>query len=218
MCKRVLKRAILLFVQIFNTILFMMISAPHLNAAPSAAKSTRENNVSISVQVFGFSPYPMISRGVRGSYTISDVTEIEVSYLESSKTVLMSDLKYSEYALNVINRPLEMVYWGYGVGLRTVELSYSVFVQSQAEKLPVLEKGQAISGLGFIGVEVPIEDYFAIGADLFGVSAPLLWLKREDEFPDAANSFEENPRDFPYVESAFSLSFQVLRAYVKVMF
>ena len=187
-------------------------------ASGSLAGSDRSGRASVGVDVFGWSPYPMISRGFRAGYGVDPLFDIELNHQYADKKILMAGLSYTETVLRIVHRPADLFYWGYGLGQRDIRLSYELFVSGQAERQAVKEHHTALTGVGFAGLEVMVLGGFSCGADLLGVSAPLVWSKKDDRFPDDAVSYEEDPRDYPYVEKAFSMNFQILQTYVRLIF
>jgi hypothetical protein len=185
-------------------------------AAPALAGS--EDVVVAGVEATGSAPYPSLSRGLRLGYRPEDRYEIQLTYVESQRDVLLSHDEYKEYALRLAHQLIPLVHCGYGLALRDVTLDYDVFITDQADEKPVHEHAQAVAANAFLGLQTTAFNTVTVGSDLFTISVPLRWLKHDGRFPDDAAELEDDPKTFPYVASAFKTNMQFLRTYVEVRF
>lgn len=189
--------------------------APYARGA-EAPEAASDETVAVGFEFYGRAPYPVPSHGLRLGYLLGKGAMAQLTYVKSEKTVLMTDFKYQEYGLRFVGGSI--LKFGVGLGLREVDLSYDVFVAEDSEAHPIRQRGQAVTGLGFFGLEIKLWDWLVVGTELFGVSVPLQWTKRSEAFPDSALETEENPEDFPYISGGFGTNYQLMRSYVEVRF
>ena len=171
-----------------------------------------------SAEVYGRAPYPLNSRGLRLGHDLAEGREVELTYVVAQQKVLLSDFHVSEYELRMNTLIGSVAYWGLGVGVRDVALTYDVFVAEEGVAQHIEEKAQGFTAHGHFGFKLPLASWLSVGTDLYGLSMPLFWTKHSGKYPDGAEDFEENPRDFPYVNSGFGLCFQMVRTYLRFRF
>ncbi len=186
-------------------------------AQDAAGQGETASTAAVGVELTGRAPYPLSSRGARLAYALSPSQDIEITYVEAEKTVLLADFRFRELVLRHKIWLDPYVHCGYGVGLRDIDADYEVFVAGSSANQGVSEHHQAITGNVHFGVEFNPFSVFVIGSDLFGVSVPLRWLEHDDGFPPAAEEFEEDPKD-AYVSGGFKVSYHLIRTYLAVRF
>ncbi len=192
--------------------------APYARGADAPAAAAGDDTFAVGYEFYGRAPYPVASRGLRLGYFLGDDAIAQLTYVSSQKTVLMTDFRYQEYGLRYISGFSSVLKFGLGLGLREVDLKYDVFVAEDTEAQSIHQRGQAVTGLGFFGLEIKLWDWLVVGSELFGVSVPLQWTRRSEAFPDSALEFEENPEEFPYISGGFGTNYQIMRSYVEVRF
>jgi hypothetical protein len=196
-----------------------------LTAAPksfaeSSGGSTQspgmETNFSLGAEVFGLAPYPLHSQGLRLGYFMTPTGELELTYVKSATKVLLTDFTYAEYGLNVNIFTDSELYWGVGITVRDVELKYNIFTSGDAGSRDLVEREQAIAVNGHLGLQFSYFDRLTIGSDVVTVSAPVYRTMQSHNFPADADEREDDPREFPVIESGFKVNMQFLRTFVKV--
>lgn len=191
-------------------------------AAPATAQDAptqgaKGANVAVGLELTGRAPYPLESRGARLAYALTSGQDLELTYVEAKKTVLLADFRFRELVLRHKIWLDPYVHCGYGIGLRNIDVDYEVFVSGASANRDVSEHHQAITGNVHVGVEFNPFSIFVVGSDIFGVSVPLRWTANDDGFPTAAEDFEEDPKD-AYVSGGFKVSYHLLRTYLAVRF
>jgi hypothetical protein len=195
--------------------LFGVTSAHGQGGGPSESSESR---VSLGAEVFGRAPYPMTSRGGRIGYDWNSRSGIELAYFQAEQTVLLAEVKTSEADLTYKRMLNGIIHWSYGFGFRRIDLDYGLFVDESEERLDVEERHEAVTVTSRFGFEIPLFFGIRIGCDPIGVSAPVKWTRREDNFPGEASDFEQDPKEFPFVSNAFKLNYQLVRSYVVLAF
>ena len=172
-------------------------------------------------EFYGRAPYPGYARGGRVGYIFSNRQEIGLSYVTSEQDLLLTAFSYSEYAL-MLSFPLnDYIYFGIGAGYRTVTIKSQVFTQSATSDEPAVaqevgEQYKMLTGNLLLGFEIPILANLVIGAEVFGLSSPVHWLKKSSDYPDNAADYEEDPKSYPYIRDGLKSNYHLLRSFVKV--
>lgn len=179
-----------------------------------------ENMYSVAYEFYGRSPYPITSRGARISYLPAGGSEIEVSHVRSSYTVLMTDFQYRETSLTMKARSGRYITLTGGLGYRTANLTSDVSIRSADEamtsRVTVEEDFRAITANFGLGCEYAVSRNFLLGFDLFSVSSPVYTIKKTDNFPDNSAEYEEDPKSLPFIRDGLGTSYQMVRSYIKV--
>lgn len=188
--------------------------------AEPAASSSSSKTFAVGAELFGRSPYPLSSRGVRFDYLMREDLSVGFSYIESERSVLLADYRYTEACIVGKSFLSSLLHVSYGLGVRDVVLAYDIFEQEDeaAPDEQIAEKHQAMIANVRFGIDQTIFDTITIGTDLISVSSPLHWTKQDDRFPDGAKDYDEDPKGFPYIDAGFSTNVHVLRTYLLVRF
>lgn len=172
--------------------------------------------IGLGVESLGLAPYPMPSKGARLSVVTAPGREIEATYIEAEKTVLLAEVAFSEAELRYRAWLSDSVYVGLGIGYRDVTVAYDVFMADDAPDEHVEEQHKMLTASAHFGAEYQVFGFVFVGIDLFGVSSPVKELNESDDFPEGAANYEEDPETYPYINSALGTSYHVARTYVKV--
>ncbi|MEZ4743335.1 MAG: hypothetical protein R3B45_12965 [Bdellovibrionota bacterium] len=204
-------------IKLFILFIFIQLVTATQLMASDAPKSSNKT-ISLTAEVIGLSPYPISSQGARIGYIFSGGSSLLVTYFQAKKEVLQANYRYEEYELRFVEPSSSIIQIGYGIGLRKIELNYSVSLIDNEQREKLTEKFHALDANVHLGFEYPISDNFVFGSDLINLSYPFYWLKKDDRFPDNVEEFEEDPKGFPFIISGFKANLQLFRTYLTFAF
>lgn len=186
-----------------------------------ASGENSEHSAFAAFEFYGRAPYPGYARGGRAGYIFTNRQELYLSYVTSEQDLLLTSFSYNEYALMISFWLNDYIYFGMGGGHRTVTIKSQVFTEPAVTTGPdvaqeVTEHYKLLTGNVALGFEIPILANLVIGAEVFGLSSPIHWIKKSSDYPDNAAVYEEDPKSYPYVRDGLNSNYHLLRSFVKV--
>ena len=202
-------------------LLLPLMGFSHQAVSQDASGENSDQTVFAGYEFYGRAPYPGYARGGRAGYIFSNREELALTYVESKQDLLLTSFSYIEYALMLSFRLNDFIYFGIGAGHRTVTIDSQVFTEQSVSDQPtvpqkVSEHYKMLTGNTTIGFEIPFLSNFVIGAEVFGLSSPLYWIKKSSDYPENAAVYEEDPKTFPYIRDGLKTNYHLLRSFVKV--
>lgn len=192
----------------------MLFGGGSVQAQDKATSGGGGGRIVVGGEPYGRAPYPLTSQGARLGVSLSETRALTLTYVKSRHAILLSDFQFEEYQLRLDQKLGSIGVFGVGLGVRDVELNYDVFVEEEATAQSISERRQALIVGGHFGVEFELTDWLVFGSDLYSVTVPVRWLKGEDEYPAAAQAFEDDPKTYPYIKSGYGVCLQLARTYV----
>jgi hypothetical protein len=178
-------------------------------------------SVFAAYEFYGRAPYPGNALGGRAGYIFSNRQELSLTYVTSKQDLLLTSFSYNEYALVLSFWLNEYIYLSIGGGHRTVTINSQVFTEPFVSGEPsvaqeVSEIYKVLTGNMALGFEIPIFSNLVIGAEVFGLSSPIHWIKKSSNYPDNAADYEEDPKSYPYIRDGLKSNYHLMRSFVKV--
>jgi hypothetical protein len=190
-------------------------------AQPEAATSSGAGTRTLALELYGRTPYPSVSRGLRLAYTGQATPTLEIAYVESQNNLLLTNTRYRAVELRVMRQNAGLGRWGVGLGAREVSVAYDTYPSeptNETEAIPVQETWQSIDFIAGAGIATTLGGHAVVGSDLISVAVPLKWIKRRSSRARDGLDDDDDPKDYPYIREGFGANMQLLRTYVGVSF
>lgn len=169
----------------------------------------------LTAEAIGFGFYPYQTKGANFGLTYTDSLDFELSYVESSQDILLSNIytSTSVFRLKVFRSPF--AYFNLGIGQRLVRIRYDLATNDHSEPVE-LSVNSAIAELSF-GTRYK-SDYFIIGIDWIGGHYPFATLAKKEDYPDNADETEKKLNEDTFQNISKSTNAQFIRPYLGVVF
>jgi hypothetical protein len=180
-----------------------------------AEESNSTVNYFVSAEPLGFGLYPFNTQGANVGTVLTPTSEIELSYLQSSSEILLTEIESELVVLRYRFLTGNISYINLGLGQRKVGISYDV--QTAEDDFSVNAEIVSLVFEVSFGTRFKFGDFVA-GVDWFGIHAPLSTISTKDSFPDDVDQNERKYSEEAFNEIAANTNGQFVRPYIGYRF